>query len=56
LPDGSGVVTVSQVMKDFMARKQGERLKKMMLNGIRASRFTRTSLNKGSNLSVIGKK
>ncbi len=39
-----------------MARKEGERLKKMMQNGIRASRFTRMSLNKGANLSIIGKK
>jgi hypothetical protein len=30
LPDGSGVVRVSQVMKDFMAKKSGEKLKKMM--------------------------
>lgn len=56
LPEGSGVVRVSQVMKDFMARKEGERLKKMMQNGIRASRFTRMSINKGANLSIIGKK
>jgi hypothetical protein len=41
---------MSQSMADFMKKVNGERLKKMMQNGIRASRFTRLSKNFNSGL------
>ena len=56
LPEGSGVVRVSQVMADFKAKQHGDRLKKMMQEGIRASRFTRMSVHKGINLIGTGNK
>jgi len=41
-------------MADFMKEVNGNRLKKMMQNGIRASRFTRLSKNFNSGLLGAG--
>jgi protein involved in ribonucleotide reduction len=50
--DGKPESRVSQPMVDYMKKINGDRLKKIMQNGIRASRFTTLSKN-FSNLSGL---
>lgn len=50
MPQNEGNIRMSQTMENFMKKLHGDRLKKMMQDGIRASRFTRLSNNMGARL------
>ena len=47
---------MSLAMRDFKKKLEGDKLKKMMQNGIRASRFTRFSKNGMTTSMLFGQK